>query len=89
MIQQFCPEDYDECYTEGCTKCSTTLSAKLDREQILEEALAGLVIVRKVCNHYGIPFEQFCDDADAEIEKEKERSVRATIKKARNNPCAE
>jgi hypothetical protein len=73
MIQQFCPEDYDECYTEGCTRCSTTLSALLDKEQIVEEALAGLVIVRKICNHYGIPFATFCEQADDVISKEKSK----------------
>ena len=73
MIQQFCPEDYDECYTEGCPKCSKTLSIINNKEKIIEEAIEGLIIIKKICLHYNIVFDTFCKTADDKYCKDKEK----------------
>ncbi len=63
MIESFYPkEEYGGCRTTGCSCCSCEFNPRTEKDKILESARDNIRVVKKICEHWKIPFEKFCKD---------------------------
>lgn len=54
--------DQDRFVTSGCGCCSKDLMAEDDRAEILKHTSGNIRVAMEVCEHYGLNFEEFCNN---------------------------